>query len=75
MYSKADNQRQRYRLIEVSRTLYAALVLTIAVFSSALQAAEEKPLAADFSLKDAKGQVHSLADFKGKPLLLHFWAA
>ncbi|PKG56042.1 TlpA family protein disulfide reductase [Shewanella sp. Choline-02u-19] len=31
-------------------------------------------MAADFSLKDASGQLHSLADYKGKPLILHFWA-
>lgn len=74
MYSKANNLRQRCRLIEVSHLLFAALAFAIAVFSTALQAAEENPLAADFSLKDAKGKVHSLADYKGKPLDLHFWA-
>ena len=74
MYSKANNILQRCRLIEVSHLLFAALVFAIAVFSTALQAAEENPLAADFSLKDANGQVHSLADYKGKPLILHFWA-
>ncbi|UJF21242.1 TlpA disulfide reductase family protein [Shewanella sp. OMA3-2] len=28
----------------------------------------------DFSLQDAKGQVFTLSEHKGKPIVLHFWA-
>lgn len=30
--------------------------------------------APDFELQDASGKTHRLADFAGKPLILHFWA-
>ncbi len=32
-------------------------------------------IAPDFSLPDLKGQVHSLSDFKGKVVVLNFWAS
>ncbi len=28
-----------------------------------------------FELKDTEGKIWKLSDFKGKPLLLHFWAS
>ncbi|MFQ5581590.1 MAG: TlpA family protein disulfide reductase [Mariprofundaceae bacterium] len=31
--------------------------------------------AVEYQWNDAKGATHSLADFKGKPVLLHFWAS
>lgn len=74
MYLTVNNLLHRSRLIEVSHLFFAALVLAIAIFSTALQAAESKPLVADFSLKDSRGQIHALADYKGKPLIIHFWA-
>jgi len=30
--------------------------------------------AADFQWQDSKGETHSLKDYHGQPLLLHFWA-
>ncbi len=30
--------------------------------------------APDFSLKDAAGKVHTLKDYRGKPLIIQFWA-
>jgi thiol-disulfide isomerase/thioredoxin len=36
--------------------------------------ASPRPPLADFSLKDLNGRVVSLADFKGRPVLLNFWA-
>jgi len=33
-----------------------------------------KPRAPDFSLLDEDGKIHRLSDYKGKPLILNFWA-
>jgi len=35
----------------------------------------DKPVnAADFTLEDAKGEMHTLSDYKGKVLIISFWA-
>lgn len=39
-----------------------------------LHVVSEKPRAADFSLKDVDGNVHHLADYRGKVVVLNFWA-
>jgi thiol-disulfide isomerase/thioredoxin len=36
--------------------------------------AEKRPLAPNFSLKDHKGNIVQLSDFKGKVIILDFWA-
>lgn len=36
--------------------------------------ADERPRAPDFRLRDAQGIVRKLSDFRGKVVLLHFWA-
>jgi len=51
------------------RLLLSALTLT------ALMAAAPMPAAAaDFQWQDAKGATHSLDEYKGRPIMLHFWA-
>jgi len=35
---------------------------------------EKKPLAPDFSLKDVDGKTHRLSDYRGKVVMLNFWA-
>jgi len=40
----------------------------------ALKDAKERKKAPDFALKDSTGQVVKLSDFKGKVVLLNFWA-
>ena len=48
------------------------LALSVSLLSvPALAGIETAP---DFTLADAQGQQVSLADFKGRPLILHFWA-
>ena len=49
-------------------------------FSSALHAAQsltpmpDKPLAPDFKLADMDGELRTLASYRGKPLIINFWA-
>ncbi|MBN2885842.1 MAG: TlpA family protein disulfide reductase [Chromatiaceae bacterium] len=39
-----------------------------------LRALPERPLAADFSLAGPAGEMHRLADYRGQPIILNFWA-
>lgn len=34
----------------------------------------EKPLAADFTLRDMDGRLHKLSEYRGKVIFLNFWA-
>lgn len=57
-------RRENFCLAAVLRLLALASMLMLAA-----------PLqAADFSLRDLNGQSHTLADYKGKWLLVNFWA-
>ena len=49
-------------------------VLLLILLSGTSQAMEMLNMAPDFSLPDPQGKVHTLAEYKGKPLILHFWA-
>jgi cytochrome c biogenesis protein CcmG/thiol:disulfide interchange protein DsbE len=42
--------------------------------SAPLQPVEQRRLAPDFTLKDASGKTATLADYRGKVVLLDFWA-
>lgn len=55
--------------------LFNLMVMSFVLFNSnALQAKEGVDLAADFTLADPQGQMHSWSDYKGKPTIIHFWA-
>jgi len=52
-----------------------ALSLAAAVAACAAPAGKTQAVPApDFSIKDLQGGVHTLADYKGKVLVLNFWA-
>ena len=66
-----------------AQKLSAAVVLCISVLTScmpeqavraAVKDAKERKVAPNFSLKDVNGQVVKLSDYKGKVVLLNFWA-
>lgn len=55
------------RLTKLLHTFFICMLMSIATPGSAVQAPE-------WSLKDAQGNSVKLSDYKGKVLLLHFWA-
>ena len=50
------------------------LVRRLALLLVALSFVSFSALADGFSLKDSKGKVHNLSDYKGKWVLVNFWA-
>jgi len=58
------------------------IVLSVALFLFSIAAPAkqtltlipDKPQAADFELKDMDGELRTLADYQGKPLIINFWA-
>ncbi|MEO8361161.1 MAG: TlpA disulfide reductase family protein [Vicinamibacteria bacterium] len=63
--------KQKFRLLIF---VLAALRLAAPPAFAAEKASRPSP-APDFSLKDAAGQVHTLAEFKGRVLVVDFWAS
>ena len=57
----------------LTAALALAIVLAARAFSGPGQGAENVP-APDFTVKDLQGKALSLADYKGKVLVLNFWA-
>lgn len=69
------------KLIQSSRITIAFLVLAQCAFSpaapnhdNALSPAAERTAAPQFALEDSSGKTVRLADYKGKIVLLNFWA-
>jgi len=60
------------RILPVSLMVLAAALT--AVCTPAGQSRDDATPAPDFSLKDIRGQAVALADYKGKVLVLNFWA-
>ena len=62
-----------------AKRLYDTLGSQVQLDTLATQAAEEdneaaKQLAPDFTVYDLEGNPHKLSDFRGKPVILNFWA-
>lgn len=64
--------------ISLSSMLFAVLALSVAsvVFAQdqVLHPVKDTPLAAPFELKDIDGKLHKLSDYRGKVVVLNFWA-
>ena len=77
----ANTMSQRSILNPASlRWLTLAILLLSSVFSVSYGARESltlvkgKPPALDFSLPDMDGEMHKLSDFRGKTVIVNFWA-
>ncbi len=83
MRRQCRNSNVRRRL---SRTADAAPILVLCMLLAGVAGAEAPPLghkmtpvapplaAADFRLPDMDGETHALSDFRGKVVMLNFWA-
>jgi peroxiredoxin len=63
-----------------TRCLLALLMICLSLAAMAAGARKglspipETPAAPDFALQDVEGNPHRLADYRGKPVVLNFWA-
>ncbi len=69
----------RYIMIGIGFLALTSLMTEAKTLSEAFAAfkiteLKEKPPAPDFQLKDLNGNVVSLKDYRGKPVMLYFWA-
>ena len=55
--------------------LLAVLLISTASAAGTLQPFEDDSPTPDFSLSDLKGTTHTLADYRGKVVLVNFWAS
>jgi len=69
--------------MSVSRNYLVKFFLAVIVFftmpalhaeSNDLHAVQGKPIAADFSLRDIDDKQHKLSDYRGKVVIVNFWA-
>ena len=60
--------------MKLRKHLFIALIISFMVLSVSAQTARKGAAAPDFSLKSSDGKALKLSDYKGKAVLLHFWA-
>ena len=60
---------RRYLLV-----LLALIFSSLALADSQLSGMIKQPPAANFKLPDLKGEIHQLQDYRGKPIIINFWA-
>ena len=70
--------RQRAHLLYAQITIAGVLAFLLPLVASAggtLQPFGDEGVARDFSLVDIKGKTHTLADYRGKVVVVNFWAS
>lgn len=55
--------------------LFSLIATLVVYFTAATAQANDTHLFEDFTLQGEKGTTYSLSAFKGKPVILHFWAS
>jgi thiol-disulfide isomerase/thioredoxin len=74
MSSSSTWSRLRRWLPEIGLAAIAVVVAGRLLLGAHLTRAEGEPLAPSFSLRDARGGLHSLESLRGHPVLVNFWA-
>lgn len=76
-FTKIDISKKLVRLIVQSLFLGSLFILSLtanADLSTELIEIEHKPIAPRFSLPDMQDQPRELSDYRGKPVIISFWA-
>lgn len=60
--------------MKLRKHLFTALIISFMILSVSTQTVKKGSIAPDFSLKTSEGKALKLSDYKGKAVLLHFWA-
>jgi peroxiredoxin len=63
-----------HRCIDCSVSVWHSVLASAPVLPTTLQIESERKVAPDFSLEDAAGKAVKVSDFKGRVLLVNFWA-
>jgi thiol-disulfide isomerase/thioredoxin len=73
--AELSNARRRSALAHVAGLLFAiAVALSVAACQRAPQCDPKEKVNLDFKVKDLDGREVNLASYRGRPLLLNFWA-
>jgi len=72
--TNTETKAKIYLVTRYALTLFLLLASGFVTAGQTLHVVKEKPLAANFSLKDVDGVVHRLSDYRGKVVVLNFWA-
>jgi peroxiredoxin len=64
-----------HRLYQFLLLLVSCLVFQLAIADNQLTGMVKQPPAAQFQLPDLDGNIHRLQDYRGKPVIINFWAS
>jgi peroxiredoxin len=64
-----------HRLYQFLLLLVSCLVFQLAIADKQLTGMVKQPPAAQFQLPDLDGNIHRLQDYRGKPVIINFWAS
>ncbi len=64
-----------HRLYQYLLLLVSCLAFQLAIADNQLTGMVKQPPAAQFQLPDLDGNIHRLQDYRGKPIIINFWAS